>query len=72
MLIHCPQIKMEPESQLGLPVDIISKSRSVVATPFQIIARLHWEFCRNDTKYRESAKLTLPFIQIFPVPFQEW
>ncbi len=72
MLIHRSQIKMEPELQLGLSVDIISKSRSTVATPFQIIAWFNWKFCRNDTKDRESAKLTLPSIQIFPVPFQEW
>jgi predicted nucleotidyltransferase len=38
-LIHRAQIKMELESQLGLPVDIISKSRDAVATPFQIIAQ---------------------------------
>jgi predicted nucleotidyltransferase len=38
-LIHRAQIKMELESQLGLPVDIVSKSRGAVATPFQNIAR---------------------------------
>ena len=38
-LIHRAQIKMELESQLGLPVDIVSKSRGAVATPFQIIAQ---------------------------------
>ena len=38
-LIQRAQIKMELESQLGLPVDIVSKSRGVVATPFQIIAQ---------------------------------
>ncbi len=38
-LIHRAQIKMELESQLGLPVDIVSKSRDAVATPFQIIAQ---------------------------------
>jgi predicted nucleotidyltransferase len=38
-LIHRAQIKMELESQLGFPVDIISKSRDAVATPFQIIAQ---------------------------------
>jgi predicted nucleotidyltransferase len=38
-LIHRAQIKMELESQLGLAVDIVSKSRAAVATPFQIIAR---------------------------------
>jgi hypothetical protein len=30
---------MELESQLGLPVDIVSKYRGAVATPFQIIAQ---------------------------------
>ncbi len=38
-LIHCAQIKMELESQLGLPVDIVSKPRGGFATPFQIIAQ---------------------------------
>ena len=38
-LIHRAQIKMELESQLGLPVDIVSKSRRAVATPFQVIAQ---------------------------------
>ena len=38
-LIHRAQIKMELESQLGFPVDIISKSRDAVATTFQIIAQ---------------------------------
>ncbi len=38
-LIHRAQIKIELESQLGLPVDIISKSRGAVATPFQSIAQ---------------------------------
>lgn len=38
-LIQRAQIKMELESQLGLPVDIVSKSRSASATPFQIIAQ---------------------------------
>ncbi len=38
-LIHRAKIKMELESQLGLPVDIVSKSRSAAATPFQIIAQ---------------------------------
>lgn len=40
-LIHRAQIKMELESQLGLPVDVISKSRYAVATPFQRIAQSH-------------------------------
>jgi predicted nucleotidyltransferase len=40
-LIHRAQIKMELESQLGLPVDIVSKSRGAVATPFQIIVQSH-------------------------------
>lgn len=38
-LIHCAQIKMELESQLGLPVDIVSKHRGAFATSFQIIAQ---------------------------------
>ena len=38
-LIHRAQIKMELESQLGLPVDIISKSRGAAATAFQNIAQ---------------------------------
>jgi predicted nucleotidyltransferase len=38
-LLHRAEIKMELESQLGLPVDIISKSRDAVATPFQFIAQ---------------------------------
>jgi predicted nucleotidyltransferase len=38
-LIHRAQIKMELESQLSLPVDIVSKARSAIATPFQIIAQ---------------------------------
>lgn len=38
-LLNCAQIKMELESQLGLPVDIVSKSRGACATPFQIIAQ---------------------------------
>lgn len=38
-LTHRAQIKMELESQLGLPVDIVSKTRGAAATPFQIIAQ---------------------------------
>lgn len=38
-LIHRAQIKMELESQLGLPVDIVSKFRGACATPFQIIVQ---------------------------------
>ena len=38
-LIHRAQIKMELESQLGLPVDIVAKTRGAVATSFQIIAQ---------------------------------
>ncbi len=38
-LILRAQIKMELESQLGLPVDIVAKSRGALATPFQIIAQ---------------------------------
>ncbi len=40
-LIQRAQIKMQLESQLGLPVDIVSKSRFAVATPFQDIAKSH-------------------------------
>jgi predicted nucleotidyltransferase len=38
-LIQRAKIKMELESQLGLPVDIVSKVRGNVATAFQIIAQ---------------------------------
>ena len=38
-VIHRAQIKMELETQLGLPIDIVSKNRGTVATPFQIIAQ---------------------------------
>ena len=38
-LLYRAHIKMELEAQLGLPVDIVSKSRNTGATPFQIIAR---------------------------------
>ncbi|OAI09651.1 DNA polymerase beta [Methylomonas lenta] len=38
-LIQRAQIKMQLESQLGLLVDILSKYRGAVATPFQIIAQ---------------------------------
>lgn len=38
-LIQRAKIKMELEQQLGLPVDIVSKSRGNVATAFQIIAQ---------------------------------
>ncbi len=38
-LIQRATIKMELELQLGLSVDIVSKSRGAVATPFQIIAQ---------------------------------
>jgi predicted nucleotidyltransferase len=37
--IQRAQIKMQLESQLGLPVDIVSKYRGAVATPFQVIAQ---------------------------------
>ncbi len=40
-LIHRAQIKMELESQLGLPVDIVAKTRGVATTPFQSIAQSH-------------------------------
>ena len=36
-LIDKAQIKMDLESQLGLAVDIVSKFRGAVATPFQSI-----------------------------------
>ena len=38
-LIQRARIKMELESRLGLPVDIISRVRNAAPTPFQIIAR---------------------------------
>lgn len=38
-LIQRAQIKIKLESQLGLPVDIVSKCRGAVATPFQVIAQ---------------------------------
>ena len=38
-LIQRARIKIELESRLGLPVDIISHVRNVAPTPFQIIAR---------------------------------
>lgn len=38
-LIQRAKIKMELESQLGLPVDVVSKTFEAVATPFQVIAR---------------------------------
>ncbi len=38
-LIQRAKIKMELETQLGLSIDIVSKSRGAVATPFQIIAQ---------------------------------
>ncbi len=38
-LIHRAQIKMELETQLSLPIDIVSKVRGAVATPFQSIAQ---------------------------------
>jgi predicted nucleotidyltransferase len=37
-LIQRAQIKMELESELGLPVDIVSKALGVATTPFQSIA----------------------------------
>ncbi|WAR46593.1 nucleotidyltransferase family protein [Methylomonas rapida] len=40
-LLQRAHIKMQLESQLGLPVDIVSKSRFAVATPFQDIAKSH-------------------------------
>jgi predicted nucleotidyltransferase len=40
-LLQRAQIKMELESQLGLPVDIVSKALGVAATPFQSIAQAH-------------------------------
>ena len=38
-LIDRAQIKMELETQLSLPIDIVSKVRGAVATPFQSIAQ---------------------------------
>lgn len=38
-LIERAQIKMELESRLGMPVDIVSQVRNAVPTPFQTIAR---------------------------------
>ena len=38
-VIHRAQIKMKLVTQLGLPIDIVSKIRGAVATPFQIIAQ---------------------------------
>lgn len=45
-LIHRAQIKMELESQLNLPVDIVSKVLGAVATPFQVIAQSYAERLR--------------------------
>ncbi len=38
-LMRRAQIKMQLESLLGLPVDLVCKTKNTVATPFQIIAR---------------------------------
>ncbi|MHB9118254.1 MAG: nucleotidyltransferase family protein [Burkholderiales bacterium] len=38
-LIERAQIKMELESRLGMPVDIVSQVRNAVPTPFQTIVR---------------------------------
>jgi predicted nucleotidyltransferase len=38
-LIERAQIKMELESLLNLPVDVISKARTAAPTPFQRIAK---------------------------------
>ncbi len=38
-LIQRAQIKMELESRLGLPVDVVSQVRDAAPTPFQAIAR---------------------------------
>jgi len=38
-LIQRAQIKMELESRLGLPVDVVSQVRNAAPTPFQAIAR---------------------------------
>lgn len=40
-LIDRARIKIELESRLGLPVDIVSKTRGAIATPFQVIAKSH-------------------------------
>lgn len=37
--IQRAQIKLELESQLELPVDIVAQARNTVPTPFQTIAR---------------------------------
>ena len=54
-LIHRAQIKMELESQLGLPVDIVSKSRGAVATPSQVIARSCSDRLSNQYPARDRA-----------------
>lgn len=38
-LIERAQIKMTLESMIGLPVDILARSRATPATPFQNLAR---------------------------------
>lgn len=38
-LIQRARLKLELESQLGLPVDIVSQTRNAAPTPFQTIVR---------------------------------
>lgn len=40
-LIERAKIKMQLESELDLPVDVIAQTRNVTPTPFQTIARKH-------------------------------
>jgi len=40
-LIKRAHIKIDLETGLGLPVDIVNRGRKVAPTPFQIIARAH-------------------------------
>ena len=40
-LIERAKIKLQLESELGLPVDVITQTRNVTPTPFQTIARKH-------------------------------
>ena len=40
-LIERAKIKLQLESELGMPVDVIAQTRDVAPTPFQTIARKH-------------------------------
>ena len=40
-LIARAKIKLQLESELGMPVDVIAQTRDVAPTPFQTIARKH-------------------------------